>query len=92
MLPSIKIGTCSREKKERGCAEVGYPANQEIEPPGLVDVFRFEGDIADEIARMIKGHEHHGEASNKVDGGYPSIATIGILKGRVLNRISPFQL
>src|SRR5258708_6466888 len=65
MLPSIKIGTCSREKKERGRAEVGYPANQEIETPGLVDVFRFEGNIADEIARMIQGHEHHARPRTK---------------------------
>ena len=71
---------------------VRYPANQEIETPGLVDVFRFEGNIADEIARMIQRHERHGEASNKIDGGYPSIATIGILEGGVLNRISPYEL
>ena len=37
-----------------------------------------KGDITTKLRRIIQGHEHHGEPSNKVDGGYPSIATIRI--------------
>ena len=85
MLPSIKIGTRPREKKKRRCAEVGYPTNQKIEAPGLVDVFRLEGDIAYEVARMVEGHEHYGEAANKIDGGYSPITPIGTLEGGDLN-------
>jgi hypothetical protein len=85
MLPSVKIGARSREKKKCGRAEVGYPTNQEVETPGLVDVFRFEGNIAYEVARMIEGHEHHGEAADEIDGGYSPITPIGTLEGGDLN-------
>jgi len=85
MLPSVKIGARSREKKKCWRAEVGYPTNQEVETPGLVDVFRFEGNIAYEVARMIEGHEHHGEAADEIDGGYSPITPIGTLEGGDLN-------
>jgi len=38
-------------------AEVSDPPDQKVKSPGLVDVLRFEGDVADEIARMVEGHE-----------------------------------
>ncbi len=80
MPSSVKVGAYAGEQKKRGRAEVGDPANHEVESPCLVDVLRFEGNIADEVAGMVEGHEDHGEAADKVDGGYSVIAPIGILE------------
>jgi hypothetical protein len=91
MLRSVKVCADSHEKEESRSAEVRHPADQEVEHPGLVDVFRFKGDIADEIARVVEGHEDHGEASNKVDGADAPIALVGSLEVGILNWNLPFS-
>jgi hypothetical protein len=53
----------------------------------VIDVFRLEGDIADEIARMVEGHDDHGQAANNVDRGYApttQIGKAGVLNGNLL--------
>jgi hypothetical protein len=64
---------------------VGDPADEEVEGPGLIDVFRLEGDIADEVAGVVEGHEDNGEAANEVNRGYAVIASIGGLEVGVWN-------
>jgi hypothetical protein len=71
---------------------MGYLANEKVEGSGLVDVFRLEGDIPDEVAGVIEGHEDHGEAADEVDGGYPLIASVGTLEGGVWNGGLPLRL
>jgi hypothetical protein len=91
MLPPVEVRAHSREKEERRRAEMCDPANQKVAPPGLRDVFRFKGDIADEISGMVEGHDDHRQAANNVDRGDASTTRIGNLQAGVLNGNLLFQ-
>ena len=71
------------EKRRR--AEVRNPANQKIEAPGMVGIFRFEPNVANEIARMVERHHNHCELAHNVDRGYSSMALIGNWKSGFFN-------
>jgi hypothetical protein len=34
----------------------------------MVDIFRFKRNVADEVARVVDGHDDHGKATHNVDG------------------------
>ena len=91
MPRSVKICTDTDEKKECRGAEVSDPPDQKVKGPGLVDVLRFEGDVADEIARMVEGHEDHRQPTNKVDGANTLIALVSSLEVGILNGSVPFS-
>jgi hypothetical protein len=70
---------------------VSDPPDQKVKGPGLFDVLRFEGDVADEIARMVEGHEDHRQPTNKVDGANTLIALVSSLEVGILNGSVPFS-
>ena len=91
VFSAVEICADAGEQEEGGGAEVGDPADEKIEGPGVIDVLRLEGDVGDEVARVVNGHDDHGEAADDVNGGYSLIAPIGILEGGILNGKLPQQ-
>ena len=90
MPPAVEGCAHSCEKEERGGAEMRYPADKEIKAPRLIDILGLEGDVANEIARVVEGHEDHGEAANDVDGGdSPMVRVCNSMTG-ARNGNSPF--
>src|SRR5580692_5869562 len=82
---STQICAYSSKKEKSVRAQVSYPSDEKVESPGLVNILRFEGNVADEITRVIEGHEYHDKASQDIDGSHASSALIGNRKAGVLN-------